>query len=74
MKLLNEAIEMAGNMLEKYGYNHEKDTTGKVLSNICILAAAIIVATSIEELVLAMRETGTVPEIEEQLDRITGGR
>jgi putative aminopeptidase FrvX len=69
MMELNVAIEMAGNMLEKYGYDHTKDTTGRVIANISTLAAAIIVAAAIDELVIAMRETGTVPEIEEQLDR-----
>ena len=62
MRPINEVIEMAGNMLEKYGYDHTKDNTGKVIGCITSLASAIIVANAIEELVAAMKGTDLLEE------------
>ena len=56
---LNVAIEEAGNILEKYGYNNNVQTIGTIVT----LASAIIIARAIDELVIIMSNSEEVPDI-----------
>ena len=59
---LQRLVEEAGNFLEKYGYDHSKDTTCRVLPAIVTLASAMLISEAIDRLSATMKETGTVEE------------
>jgi len=61
---LNVAIEEAGNMLEKYGYNNNNQTIGAIVN----LASAIIIARAIDELVATMK--GNAEEVMGEVEAI----
>lgn len=59
---LQRVVEEAGNFLEKYGYDHSKDTTGRVLGAIITLASAMLISEAIDRLSATMKETSIVEE------------